>query len=336
MHELPRLGAVHVERTRGGTRRGAARAPDRPRLRHARVPLTAQHGAQLLHHCAHARTHVLPRAHVLGLLLCPHQLRVRVRTERGGCEVVVREGRHLLEANDGDVSHLARTPRLRELIVQRAGADDDAAHVLARRVQRLLGDDEAEGRAGPHLLDGAVAGAVVQEILRRGHNERLAEAPDHLSSQDVEEVGRRGDVDDDEVVRLLRVVPQEGGHEGAPLVDVDGAAAVGVDDVKQAHDALLARVHAHAGQQALAIAVFQHARVAQHPLQRRHNLRPVDRAAAVRVDGAEARIDGHLVHRSLPGQGVRLVVAQLQEALDARAAVVGPLTLKAVRQQHDH
>ena len=150
-----------------------------------------------------------PRAHVHGLLLAPHNLRVGVPPQLPVHEIP-RERRELLDANDLDVCLGAHRLALGvQLVVHLAGAENhalgagfDARVNLVPGLGGLVHDQALEPDALLRLRRLLVvevrqrgdALGVPQEVLRGDDDEGLAELAVHLPAEQVEVVRRGGDV----------------------------------------------------------------------------------------------------------------------------------------------
>src|SRR5208337_3755095 len=148
-----------------------------------------------------------PRAHVLRLLLAPHDLRL---FEAGQVphQPLQREWVKLLDTQEIDVVDAPLLALVVEIPVDLAGRDDDSpdlvvADELDLLVLARLGvveQDAVERRARAEAIQRRHGALVAQHRLRRHRDQRLAERPLQLAAQHVEEIGRRRAVDDLQVV----------------------------------------------------------------------------------------------------------------------------------------
>mmetsp|Transcript_24163 Transcript_24163/g.53761 ORF Transcript_24163/g.53761 Transcript_24163/m.53761 type:complete len:684 (+) Transcript_24163:256-2307(+) len=165
--------------------------------------------------------HEGPRAHVLGLLLHPHGLRVRVQLHVQG-HLVPWEGGQLLHADDRHVYLLLLGPLRVQLVEDLATAEEHPLHLGGVVDHRLVGLWVHSDELGVlvHLLQGTRAALVPQQVLGRGDDQRLAEVPVHLSAQHVEVVRRRRHVHHLPVgaLYLHALVLAHGGHDVGVLV----------------------------------------------------------------------------------------------------------------------
>ena len=130
-----------------------------------------------------------PGAIVLGFLLTPDELCVAVGF--GDLrEVVFVERIQLLDPDDGGVGDLVRGAVGVEVVVDLAGAKDEALGGLGC----LDVVDDLLKAARGELRDLGDGGGETEEGLGRHHYERLAEVAFHLAAEGMEIVGRGGDV----------------------------------------------------------------------------------------------------------------------------------------------
>ena len=130
-----------------------------------------------------------PAAVVLGFLLTPDELCVAVGF--GDLrEVDFVERIQLLDPDDGGVGDLVRGAVGVEVVVDLAGAKDEALGGLGGL---NVVDDLWEASRG-ELRDLGDGGGETEEGLGRHDDERLAEVAFHLAAEGVEIVGRSGDV----------------------------------------------------------------------------------------------------------------------------------------------
>ena len=154
------------------------------------------------------------RSHVLGLLLREHNLSVREPPHVRG-DPIERERSDLLNPYQGHVLPALLLPLGQELVVDLASAEHQSLHLLrvfCDAVVRLV-DDPPEAGVGTHLLQGRHAPLVPEEVLRRDHDEGLAEVAVYLPPQAVEVVGGSGAVHDLDI-GLLDLHPLVPGHLG--------------------------------------------------------------------------------------------------------------------------
>mmetsp|Transcript_78622 Transcript_78622/g.222264 ORF Transcript_78622/g.222264 Transcript_78622/m.222264 type:complete len:337 (-) Transcript_78622:1437-2447(-) len=126
----------------------------------------------------------------------------------GPLDAVKREGGNLLQGANCHVLQPQLLPCLKQLVVDLAGAEHEALHLLwvlgNLRVPLVIHPQET--RARPEVREWAHAQPVPEEVLRRRHDKRLPEVPALLPAQGVEVVGGRGDVHDLPVF-LLALLP---------------------------------------------------------------------------------------------------------------------------------
>mmetsp|Transcript_26367 Transcript_26367/g.61104 ORF Transcript_26367/g.61104 Transcript_26367/m.61104 type:complete len:292 (+) Transcript_26367:167-1042(+) len=134
---------------------------------------------------------VAPRAHVLGLLLDPHDLGVGVAL-RGLEHLVVGEGTDLLDADDGHVVDPLVRAGLVEVIVDPAAAENDPPNLLlGHKVIPRLTNQALEARIGEGLnLRRALRES--EQALGGNADERLAEVTPDLTPEEMKVVGGRG------------------------------------------------------------------------------------------------------------------------------------------------
>ena len=138
-----------------------------------------------------------PRALVARFVLRPCHRRVRVLGEDFG-QLGLGQRVELLQANDGRRRVAAVLALLGEVVVETAGAQQDARH--RRRVgDRGVTDDGLEAARG-ELLNVGGRRREAQQLLGRERDEGLARALVGLRAQHVEVVCRRGGLDDPHVV----------------------------------------------------------------------------------------------------------------------------------------
>mmetsp|Transcript_48024 Transcript_48024/g.121190 ORF Transcript_48024/g.121190 Transcript_48024/m.121190 type:complete len:1103 (-) Transcript_48024:202-3510(-) len=329
------LHLLLVDREGGGGGGGGGGAPHV--LHHARLaPARQRAHFQLPADGLEPGLHVLPGAHVLRLLLAPDDLGVSVLPDAAR-DQVVRERCDLLQTDEHNVADAPAPARLRQLVVEGAAAEDDAADGVGRQeegravgagalVARVVGglavvDEAVEEGAGGEVVQGGGAGAVVEQELVAQQHQRLAEGAVHLPAQDVEELRGGGGVDEEEVGVALRVAPHVLHHERLPLLEGDvlprrqpQLPPHGVADLVQ-----LRRLEL--------LLLVQAPQQLPHLFKRHLPRFPV---CAQRIKGGPDLLP---VGGGVAGQVVGVVVGELQEALYARAAVVGPHALKPVRQR---
>src|SRR5690606_5802256 len=167
--------------------------------------------------------HVEPVALVLRLVLAPDDLRRGSEALELGLERLVREGVELLDADDRHIVRVALAPGRDEIVVDASGAQDHPLH--AGRVDRRIGlaDDGLEAARGEGL-ERRRRLLVPQQRLGREDDERLADEPDHLLPQQVEDLRRRGRLADLHVVLGAQLQeafrPSRGVLRALPLVAV--------------------------------------------------------------------------------------------------------------------
>ena len=107
----------------------------------------------------------------------------------------------LLDADDRGIVDVVLLPVLLEVVVNLAGAEDDA---LGRGVFLCVRDDLPK-LAFAEILKRRGAARVTEQTLGRHYDERLVERPVNLPSQCVEQVGRGGEVADLDIVLGARL-----------------------------------------------------------------------------------------------------------------------------------
>jgi hypothetical protein len=136
-----------------------------------------------------------PGTHVLRLLLHPDHAALGV-TRRDRLETLGVQRVELLDADDRGVGDALLLAVVDQVVVHLARAQQ---HTLRFARRGWILEDFLEG-AGGELIESRDRSRVAQERLRRHHDQRLAEVALHLAPQQVEEVRRRRDVRDLEVV----------------------------------------------------------------------------------------------------------------------------------------
>mmetsp|Transcript_10928 Transcript_10928/g.47291 ORF Transcript_10928/g.47291 Transcript_10928/m.47291 type:complete len:411 (-) Transcript_10928:1806-3038(-) len=178
-----------------------------------------------------------PVPHVLGLLLAPHELGVRVPRQsprqRG-----VRKRRELLQPDQRHVLDASRPAKLVQLVVHLPGADYDAADVRGFRplagagdgvgldgviAHVAVADDGVEPAAGAEIPQRRRTRPVVEQVLGREHDEGLDVRDVGLAPQRVKVIRRRGGVDEDEVARGIRVGFSPVPHVPVPVNAIDSS-----------------------------------------------------------------------------------------------------------------
>src|SRR5262245_7225646 len=149
----------------------------------------------------------VPAAHVARLLLTPHHLGVLeagqlLGQHLGGKRI------ELLDAHQIDVVDAVLLALLVEVVIDLAGAQDDAADLVVgdeadgvvARLLRIVPQQPVEGGVGRELVKARDRALVAQQALRRHQDQRLADVALELAPQHMEIVGRR------RAVRHLHVV----------------------------------------------------------------------------------------------------------------------------------
>src|SRR5580704_5576074 len=183
--------------------------PDRGRGRRRPPGVTraAMFGADLVEHPFEEDIDEHPAAHVARLFLAPHDLGLlearQLQHQRLGGERI-----ELLDAQQIDVVDAALLALLVEIVIDLAGTDDDAAHVvvggeldlLVRQHLGVVPQQPVERGVRPHLIEPRHRALVAQQRLGRHQDQRLAEVAIELAAQDVKVVRRRRAVGDLHVV----------------------------------------------------------------------------------------------------------------------------------------
>src|SRR6266851_3555321 len=140
-----------------------------------------------------------PGAHVLRLLLAPDDIGEAIFADGIG-QRLRREGMQLLEPDDGHIPDLALAPRRPKVVIDLAGAQHNAVHLVVGDELIGLVDGAAEIGARPHLAKLRRRLGTAQQRFRRHDHQRLAEIAPYLPAQGVEIIGRGGEIADLEVV----------------------------------------------------------------------------------------------------------------------------------------
>mmetsp|Transcript_40436 Transcript_40436/g.128810 ORF Transcript_40436/g.128810 Transcript_40436/m.128810 type:complete len:314 (+) Transcript_40436:180-1121(+) len=286
---------------------------------------------QLPHRGVEARPHVLPRPHVLGLLLHPHKLTVCVPCELVEDDVI-RERRDLLHAEEHHVVKLLLPAQEAEAVVDLARAEDHPPHLrlrlheataalALREVPGVVGtrppvpQHPEEVGAGGEVFQSAGAGAVVEEVLGREEHQGLGERPVNLPAERVEVIGWSGDIENEHVGVLLGIPPVERRHEVHPPLPADRP-LLQMRLVEDGVDVLL-----------LAGLIF-----IQNLLHQRLHLLAGEPPRPILVRGVEGREDLPPRHRRGSREVVRIIIDHLKKSLHPRRAVIRPLPVVPVRQ----
>src|SRR6185312_750421 len=170
------LGLVNLADARGGRRRRRAAG--------------VEHDAPLAQRLLQAVADLVPGALVLRLLLTPHHLtQIRIACEHR-LVVLGRERVELLDAYQCHIAYGILAPRLQQIEVDLAAAEDHPAYSLRGQVIALA--DHPRKAAAGQLLEAGNRQVVPQQALRRHDDQRLAEGLQHLAAQHVEHLCGRG------------------------------------------------------------------------------------------------------------------------------------------------
>src|SRR6218665_2413938 len=224
LHDELLLEVVRLDESGGGARR--LRASD---VAHLHGGLAAR-GDQVVQ----AREDVVPGARVAGLLLDPEELGELGHLAHQGRQLLEGEGEELLHAHDGDGVVLLLVPRLDQVVVDLARAQEQPRHALG---VHLVQDDLLEA-AGGELVELAHRLGAAQQALGRHDDEGLAQRAQHLAAPQVEGLRGRGGVDDLEVV--LGAQAQEALQTGAGVLGALALVAVGQEQGEAAEPPPLA------------------------------------------------------------------------------------------------
>src|SRR5215813_7020978 len=134
--------------------------------------------------------HERPGAHVARLFLAPEDLGLRPRAQLGG-QRLGREREELLQSQEADVLDAAPLALLEQVVIDLAGAEDDALDLAVVAQRDVVVQHAVEGGARPHVRKLRDAQLVPQKGLRRHDDQGLAEVAMQLPSQRMEEVQRR-------------------------------------------------------------------------------------------------------------------------------------------------
>src|SRR6516225_2959184 len=189
------------------------------------IARTARRAADLVEHPFEIGLDEVPGAHVAGLLLAPHHLRLLEAAELLNLGLH-RERVELLDPQEIDILDAALLALLVEIEIDLAGAKNDAADFtvwnqldpLAGELLRIVPQHAVERAAGSHLVELRHHSLMADEALRRHQDQRLADLALELTAQDVKIVRRRGAIGDLHIVlaaHLQEALQARGGMLGA-------------------------------------------------------------------------------------------------------------------------
>lgn len=176
----------------------------------------------LVEKCLDTRLCEAPCTSVERLFLAPDNLLcVGVRVEVL-LKLLPWEGVELLNTSDGNVLEAAGFTLLNERSVHLTCAENDTVDLLVRADgTSLMGrvtNNPFEVRLASELFDVRAGKRVAEKGLGEEHDERLAELAVHLTTKDVEDVRRLGQVSNLDVAVLVLAIELLGGWEHARVL----------------------------------------------------------------------------------------------------------------------
>jgi len=164
---------------------------------------------------------MVPGAHIAGLLLAPDDLRVAGVFGYRSLKLFLMQRIDLFQTDDGGVPETVFFAELRKVVVNLAGAKNDAT---GARGHGGIGQNFLKTAAGT-VLDWAGGTGIAQHALRGHNHEGLDGFPKGLATEEMEVVGGGGGISDNPVVFGAEL--QEAFEPGAGVFRALAVVAVG-------------------------------------------------------------------------------------------------------------